>query len=109
MDNAPALRQDTPKCRQGSEWRNKRTSNGATSGAAPDQAAPATTGDIAALQHRIEQPGAAVSDATNGLKLYRSEEDVIERIRKRFTYVSSKLNRFAREARSWHFALCSGT
>ena len=55
--------------------------NGAASGAAP-----ATAADIAALQHRIEQLGAAVSEATNGLKLYRSEEDVIERIRKRFTY-----------------------
>lgn len=54
---------------------------GATSGAAP-----ATAADFASLQRRIEQLGAAVSQATNGLKLYRSEEDIIERIRKRFIY-----------------------
>ena len=51
--------------------------NGATGGTPPDPAAPATAADIAALQQQIDA-------AANGLKLYRSEENVIEHIRKRF-------------------------
>lgn len=73
MDNAPASRHDAPK-RRGRRMTEK---NGATGGTPPDPAAPATAADIAALRQQIDA-------ATNGLELYRSEENVIERIRKRF-------------------------
>lgn len=42
--------------------------------------------DIVALRAELAALGDSVSAATNGLKLHRSEEDVLKRMRERFTY-----------------------
>lgn len=51
-----------------------------------DDTEPATHADIAALRAEIAHFGVAVAEATKGLNLYRSEEDVLKRIRQRFSY-----------------------